>query len=94
MSSRFEVDSNTQNRMKRHNPYASDASTADMNTKDPTDGIVFGNGILDGTNDRSENLKEKDIQPKKEEIDNLVYPSEVSRRAPLNSSILNEPSVA
>ena len=73
--------------MKRHNPYASDASTADMNTKDPTDGIIFGNGILDGTNDRSEKAKGSDIMPKKEEIDNLVYPSEIGRRAPLNSQI-------
>eukprot|EP00353_Schmidingerella_taraikaensis_P001365 CAMPEP_0185595522 /NCGR_PEP_ID=MMETSP0434-20130131/78746_1 /TAXON_ID=626734 ORGANISM="Favella taraikaensis, Strain Fe Narragansett Bay" /NCGR_SAMPLE_ID=MMETSP0434 /ASSEMBLY_ACC=CAM_ASM_000379 /LENGTH=75 /DNA_ID=CAMNT_0028223593 /DNA_START=282 /DNA_END=509 /DNA_ORIENTATION=- len=74
MSSRFEADSSAATRMKRLNAHASDASTADMNTRDAAEGIKFVNGQLDGSMPVSDFAIGAANQPKKDGIEDLVYP--------------------
>ena len=44
MSSRFEAESSAASRVKRLNAHASEASTTDMNVRDASENIKFGNG--------------------------------------------------
>lgn len=60
--------------MKRLNAHASDASTADMNVRDASENIKFGNGQTDNI----EALVGESLDAKKKDVDELVFPIEAT----------------